>query len=326
MYDKEFNEYKRGRRSCVCSGKISWNIHKVKKFIEDNGEILLSDKYINNKDQLLILCKSCNEKYEQSFDLYKRGFFHKKCSTKLYLNGKRIPTRKITYETRNCLQCKMDFSSPKKNRNQTCSPECRDKYKKGEGNAICSHNKMRYFCIECNGDGICWTCEERQIKKDVYCTRCHPNYIPNTIGSSKLSCNFIDLLELELGVKIQHIHYNTISKTIDGDEHRPIQWRKKAVDGFYEKNSTKIAIEFLGDIYHGHKKYWENDSLAKNYLGKLYTELYMETEKKMLRLKNIGYEVLYIWESDFKKYMREKTSTLMSYCHNFIDKLKCDNN
>ena len=133
----------------------------------------------------------------------------------------------------------------------------------------------------------------------------------------------MDELEKEIGVSIQHVHYDKAAKTVSGEEHRPLQWRAETVDGYYENKDdrkTPFAFEFLGDHYHGHPRLWRDDPEAKSFFGdKRYKDLFEETEKKLQKLVDLGYWVIYIWESEY----RNKTAlmSLHDTCRRFDGRL-----
>lgn len=84
-----------------------------------------------------------------------------------------------------------------------------------------------------------------------------------------------------------------------GDEHRPLEWKAKSVDGYYQDaDGTNIAIEFLGDMFHGHPSYWDKGTI---FYGASYKELYAKTERTLQKLRSLGYRVFYVWEGDYKK-------------------------
>ena len=191
------------------------------------------------------------------------------------------------------------------------------------GSAICKHGKQAHFCLEegcpgsalcvheiqrarcndeaCNGGSqVCCACNTHAKQLDGYCLSCHPEY-EVVKGCSRVACRFMDDVEKAKNIKIQHRHFNADTLKFSGLEHRPIDWKKKAVDGYYvDINGQKHAFEFLGDIYHGHRRLWENHPEATNHLGYTYESLYYSTLEKLDKLKDLGYQVYFIWESDYK--------------------------
>ena len=79
-YQQSLHELKRGNVGCSCSKKgVKWTHDKVREYILKNGEILISESYKNAKTKLKIKCKICENEYNQSFESYKKGFYHKGC-------------------------------------------------------------------------------------------------------------------------------------------------------------------------------------------------------------------------------------------------------
>lgn len=170
---------------------------------------------------------------------------------------------------------------------------------KCNGSALCECGVQRAFCIKCNGSQIC-KCGLRSMALEGYCLHCHPTYVFSKRGFSKIACLFFDMYEEYLDIKIQHKHLDKDCNKWIGCEHRPTLWKRKPIDGFFIKDGCKVAVEFLGDVFHGYPKLWENDHTKKNYLKKSYKYLFEDTQKKMLKLCDLGYVVYYIWESDFR--------------------------
>ncbi len=189
-----------------------------------------------------------------------------------------------------------------------------------DGSSMCEHKKRRSRCKECGGKYVCG-CGERLKQKDGFCIRCHPDFIETKVGSSKVACSFLDCLEKELKVSIQHIHYDFTGKTIMGNEHHPVKWPKKGVDGFYtDTNGQMIAIEFLGDYFHGHPRLWKVDPETKNHYGIPLKLLFEKTEEKLGKLGALGYTVIYIWECTFLK--KPALTSVHSVCKIFNGKLE----
>ena len=124
--------------------------------------------------------------------------------------------------------------------------------------------------------------------------------MPSVAGASKVACKFFDELEVAIGVKIQHRHYDFASKKLIGNEHRPEQWQMKSVDGFYANpDGTLFAFEFLGDHFHGHPSLWIDNPLATDMFGRRFVDRFLQTEEKLQKLADLGYWVVYIWEKDY---------------------------
>lgn len=61
---------------------------------------------------------------------------------------------------------------------------------------------------------------------------------------------------------------------------------------------TNIVYEFLGDYWHGNPSVY-NPDLINKHTGKKFSLLYEEWLEKKRLLENLGYTVIYIWESCF---------------------------
>lgn len=74
---------------------------------------------------------------------------------------------------------------------------------------------------------------------------------------------------------------------------------KVRIDAFDKNNN--ICYEFLGDVWHGNPETTnEYDINFKN--KKTMLELYIETFNRFDKIKSSGYNIIYIWESDYKNY------------------------
>jgi len=74
--------------------------------------------------------------------------------------------------------------------------------------------------------------------------------------------------------------------------------RTYRVDGIIEE--TKTIYEFMGDYYHGNPEIFKPETFNKK-CHKTHGELYQKTINKLNTLYQMGYKVIYIWESDFRK-------------------------
>lgn len=192
------------------------------------------------------------------------------------------------------------------------------------GEDFCKHDKRISRCLICGGSGMCSIHERRKefcrppcgtgaglctaegcdnIRvKDAFCNSCHPDYVEKRRGVSLIGCRFIDALSVELGVSIQHSHFD--GKDLVRNEYRPAQMRNSPVDGFIK--TENIIIEFLGDEFHGNPRQMERLKRETNLYGKLYEDLFDRTEDKFMMLAKHGYKVWYMWESEYKEFTKKK--------------------
>jgi hypothetical protein len=109
------------------------------------------------------------------------------------------------------------------------------------------------------------------------------------------------------GQRCQYCHScvsNVSQSWLDGLE-IPKEFREKSikigkkkyiVDAFY----NNIIYEFNGDFWHGNPNVFDPNDINP-IIKKSYGELYKMTLKKEKDLKNAGYNVISIWESDYTK-------------------------
>ncbi len=129
------------------------------------------------------------------------------------------------------------------------------------------------------------------------------------------------MLQEEEELQIQHMHYDDTLKNTTGTEHIVIGWKNKTVDGYFiDPDGSKVAIEFLGNHYHGHPSLWGVDGEAESFFHIPFKTLFSETEAKLQKLVDFGYTVLYVWECDFKK--RPAFASAKSLCRKFSGKLE----
>jgi hypothetical protein len=81
-------------------------------------------------------------------------------------------------------------------------------------------------------------------------------------------------------------------------EYRQYPLLRFKVDGFDPKTNT--AYEFNGDYWHGNPKIYDLNKMNKK-IGCTFGELYEETLRKEKELKDAGYKVITMWESEFKR-------------------------
>lgn len=80
------------------------------------------------------------------------------------------------------------------------------------------------------------------------------------------------------------------------------EWKLKAVDGFDPKTNT--IYEFLGDYWHGNPmKYDPKQIHPRRKIS--FRQMFDETFTMLNKLKQLGYNVCYIWETDWKKWDKQ---------------------
>ena len=115
---------------------------------------------------------------------------------------------------------------------------------------------------------------------------------PNCINSnySKQSIQYLNFISKYYNCNIKHAE--------NGNEY--IIHGKIKADGYCEKTNT--VYEYHGDYWHGNPnifKFSSNKINTRN--GKTYGELYQKTLEREQLIKNLGYNLVVMWEYDWKK-------------------------
>jgi len=70
------------------------------------------------------------------------------------------------------------------------------------------------------------------------------------------------------------------------------------VDGYHRPSNT--VFEFHGDCFHGNPDIYKPRSKPNPYSSKTAQRLYKETIKRMKIIQSLGYNIVYIWENDYR--------------------------
>lgn len=105
---------------------------------------------------------------------------------------------------------------------------------------------------------------------------------------SKPQMEWLNFIQLNKNINIQH--------ALNGGEFTIPNTRFKA-DGYCEETNT--IYEFHGDYWHGNPNRYNPDD--ETYFGKSFGELYQKTIEREQMIKNMGFNLITIWESDWIK-------------------------
>ena len=114
------------------------------------------------------------------------------------------------------------------------------------------------------------------------CLKCNKN------GYSKSQINWLNFISKYNNIDIQHVE--NIGEFL-------IPTTKYKADGYYKETNT--IYEFHGDLWHGNPKIFNPDDIS--YFGVKYGELYKNTLKREEHIKNLGYNLVVMWEYDWNK-------------------------
>jgi predicted Zn-ribbon and HTH transcriptional regulator len=166
-------------------------------------------------------------------------------------------------------------------------------------NNIYDYSKVNYLnnytnvIIICKIHGEFEQSSLSHVNQKNTCPKCTSNQY------SKMAINWLNFIAKKDNINIKHAE-NTGEYLIPNTRLR--------VDGYCEKNKT--IYEFHGDIWHGNPKiYNKNDKI---FYGASFGELYDKTIEKETLIKKLGYNLVIIWEYDWKK-INKSISILQRY-------------
>jgi len=154
-----------------------------------------------------------------------------------------------------------------------------DRYDYSKVNYTMSQEKVIIIC-KTHGEFEQIACEHLR-KRCVNCPRCNPHF-------SKMQIQWLDLLSKMYNIHIQH--------AVNGIEHT-IKTTQYKADGYCKETNT--IYEFNGDFWHGNPKLYKPDDTT--YFGVTYGNLYQKTVKREELIKSLGYNLVVMWEYDWKK-------------------------
>jgi len=273
--------------------------------------------YINNKTKVTIICKE-HGAFEQLPSGHLDGRNCIKCkgvqlsTTKEFIKKAiKIHSDKYDYtlveyinSTKNIIIiCKIhgEFKQTPANhlKGKNCS-KCSNVYKMNTSEFIeksiqlygdkFDYSDVKYIKMKSHINIICKEHGKFQQTPDAFlrvyngCIKC------SNIGYSKSQIQWLEFLEIYYNIYIQHMGNSN-------QEHRIKNTRWKA-DGYCEDTNT--IYEYHGDFWHGNPKcYLETDK--NNISNKTMGYLYKKTLEREQKIKDLGYNLEVMWESDWNK-------------------------
>jgi len=143
-------------------------------------------------------------------------------------------------------------------------------------------NSTEKIKITCKKHGVFNQIAGNHYQSGHGCPKCFNHH-------SKPQIKWLNFLSKYYNINIQHA---------ENDREYLIPETKYRADGFCKENNT--IYEFHGDFWHGNPNIYKDNDI--NIITKCsYKELYEKTLKKEEILKKLGYNLVVIWESDWKK-------------------------
>jgi hypothetical protein len=89
---------------------------------------------------------------------------------------------------------------------------------------------------------------------------------------------------------------------------------------FEDEYKKKYIVEFHGDYFYGNPKIYDPNTICKK-RSIIFGEIYNKTMDRMYRIKALGYEIIYIWERDYRNYLKDKIKTFIGHLKDYCTKL-----
>lgn len=152
---------------------------------------------------------------------------------------------------------------------------------------IYDYSKTNYISAN---DNVIITCKTHGDFKQIPrvhlrptgCFRCNPKKF------SKIQILWLQFMEKYYNIDIQH--------AMNGTEYN-IQSTKYKADGYCIKTNT--IFEFHGSVYHGDPRCCNQNNIS--YFGVKYSILYQKTLDREQLIKDLGYNLVVMWEYDWNK-------------------------
>jgi hypothetical protein len=325
----------------ICSGKI---VHTTEQFIEyakrihNNKYDYSKVNYINSSTKVTIICPY-HQEFQQSPQVHigKKKCGCKKCSSKIHaynrskctvdfikeateIHGNKYEYSKTNYTNNNnkvriiCPQHGEFEQSPSHHvSNQSGCPDCCGK-KLSTTNEFISKARLIHGTKYNYSKVIYQNCKKKVLIICPYqheflqspnwhlygggCPKCSKQY-------SQLCINWLDFISKMYHINIQH--------ALNGNEYI-IPTTKFKADGYCRETNT--IYEFHGDYWHGNPKIHSFSDTT--HFHKTFGELYEKTLERENKIKLLGYNLVTMWESNWKQLNKAVKKLQMKYRNNVL--------
>lgn len=151
-----------------------------------------------------------------------------------------------------------------------------------------AHSKIKIICPI---HGFFTQTPDAHINQKQGCPKCREAI------TSKLEKEWLDYLNISIR------HYEITIKD-----------KKFIVDGI--KFETNTIYEFLGDYWHGNPNIYNGNHKTRN--NKTMGDLYNATMERFSVIKSIGFDIVYIWESDWKNQKKNLRRNTRNFDQSFL--------
>jgi len=142
-----------------------------------------------------------------------------------------------------------------------------------------ARNKYLFNCNKCNNEFL------KALYHKTWCPICSPKY-------SKTQIQWLNFISSYNQIQIQHA---------ENEGEYIIPSTKYSADGYCQQTNT--IYEFHGDFWHGNPKKF-NPTDMNTIINKTYGELYQKTIKREQEIRDMGFNLITMWESDWNKIIK----------------------
>jgi len=273
-------------------------------------------EYVNARTKVRIICKTCNNIFEQTPEVHLRG---NGCPSKLCRKSAKDDTQSFVEKATKIHNGIYDYSLVQyvdslKNVNIICNihgvfSQKPNKHLQGQG------------CKKCGGYYQYDTTEFITKAKDIHGEKYDYGLVEYTKARSKIQIKcIIHNIVFEL-VAFKHLQGRgcpECSKSISKPEiewldalNIPTEYRGhkqnfrlsngKLIKPDAYDPTIKTVYEFYGDYWHGNPDVYDHNNMNE-IAKKTFGELYQNTIDRQTMIKEAGYKIVYIWENDWKQY------------------------
>lgn len=245
-----------------------------------------NDKYRSNNENFIEKAiKIHSNKYDYSLVNYLNNKTKVKIICSIHGTFEQIPKSHLN-SNRGCLKCSFNVIGDhlRSNKEEFIKKAIKvngNNYDYSLVNYINNHTHINILCINHNINFK--QTPQKHLEGHNGCPKC------NTCGYSKKQIRWLDFLSKYHNINIQHAL---------NDKEFLIPTTRYRADGYCKETNT--IYEFHGSLYHGDPKIYNQtdiNPITKTTFG----ELYEKTLKKEGQIKELGYNLIVIWENDWDK-------------------------
>ena len=190
------------------------------------------------------------------------------------------------------LHLRLKTGCPDCGRNRPSTEEFTARAAKVHGSRY-DYSQTRCTSVDCPITVICkmhgmFTISQRRHLAGRGCPGC------SKVGHSKIAMVWLHL-------EIRRRRMRNVQHAENGGEYK-IPGTKFRVDGYHPRTNT--VFEFYGDMYHGNMSRYRATARPNPYSNLTTRQLHQKTMERENLIRSLGYNVVSVWESDFKRSLR----------------------